>query len=442
MKTPLSSSSWVKATAASSLILLGSGIVGVVDGFSRTAATTSNTRPLHLATLPVASRQLKSPCCPPSQISASPQDEQDRSDDNNSNNNNKNKGGDDDSIRKGLRRLAQLSLEDYDWRMSLFKEKEADRKVEQYLAGMLGEDASYVRPQDAPDGTIGPLGRAEKAAVEWLSQVIDEEGRRAQKIVSKDGKLVRPFEASSDDGALGPLGTLEKNFVEFLNLIRTSEKQRAKEGGLRMRPMEMDESNRGPLGQLELSVVSALRNIKEAELLRSQQSKLRGGELVRPIDVPGPLGDFELAVADMIQTERLRARDGKKKEAMVRPKDALIRGKLGEIEMQAVDAVRQLTDEERKRLSSIKRSLEEQRERLQDRRPMAIAKDSMLGMLEAILVGLLRAPAMLIGVLQRVGELMSSEGLGEKDQVLLESRRTNGDGGELNNNNSNKKKSD
>lgn len=63
----------------------------------------------------------------------------------------------DDSVRRGLRRLAQLSLEDYAWRMSLFKEKEADRKMEEYLATMMGDDADYVRPMDASDGKIGPL---------------------------------------------------------------------------------------------------------------------------------------------------------------------------------------------------------------------------------------------------------------------------------------------
>ena len=88
-------------------------------------------------------------------ISATPQDEQDLQPDDNNNNKKK----DDDSIRRGLRRLAQLSLEDYDWRMSLFKEKEADRKVEEYMAGMMGDDAAYVRPMDASEKKIGPLVR-------------------------------------------------------------------------------------------------------------------------------------------------------------------------------------------------------------------------------------------------------------------------------------------
>lgn len=58
---------------------------------------------------------------------------------------------------KGLLRLAQLSLEDYQWRQGLFKTKEADRKVEESLARMMGDEASYVRPMDASSEKIGPL---------------------------------------------------------------------------------------------------------------------------------------------------------------------------------------------------------------------------------------------------------------------------------------------
>jgi len=59
---------------------------------------------------------------------------------------------------------------------------------------------------------------------------------------------------------------------------------------------------------------------------------------------------------------------------------------------------------------------------------MATAKDSLLGILEAILVGILRAPAMIFGVLQRVAELLSSENLDEKDKLLLENRRVKDSG--------------
>jgi hypothetical protein len=56
-----------------------------------------------------------------------------------------------------LLRLAQLSLEDYKWRLSIFKENDADRKVEESLARMMGDDATYLRPMDASEQKIGPL---------------------------------------------------------------------------------------------------------------------------------------------------------------------------------------------------------------------------------------------------------------------------------------------
>ena len=59
----------------------------------------------------------------------------------------------------GLLRLAELSLKDYDWRSSVFKSKEADRKIEESLARMMGDEPTYVRPMDAREETIGPLVR-------------------------------------------------------------------------------------------------------------------------------------------------------------------------------------------------------------------------------------------------------------------------------------------
>lgn len=56
-----------------------------------------------------------------------------------------------------LLRLAELSLKDYDWRSSVFKSKEADRKVEESLARMMGDEPAYVRPMDASEAKIGPL---------------------------------------------------------------------------------------------------------------------------------------------------------------------------------------------------------------------------------------------------------------------------------------------
>lgn len=60
-------------------------------------------------------------------------------------------------IRTLLKKLANLSLQDYYWRSDYFKKTEADRQVEESIARMMGEEASYLRPMDAGDGKIGPL---------------------------------------------------------------------------------------------------------------------------------------------------------------------------------------------------------------------------------------------------------------------------------------------
>lgn len=118
-----------------------------VDGFSLPCPQVSTS--LRQANQP-------SPVFPLQMISAgaSQQDEQESTQ---QSPNDKNNGDYDDSVRRGLRRLAQLSLEDYEWRMSLFKEKEADRKMEESLAIMMGGEADYVRPMDAGESKIGPL---------------------------------------------------------------------------------------------------------------------------------------------------------------------------------------------------------------------------------------------------------------------------------------------
>jgi hypothetical protein len=48
-------------------------------------------------------------------------------------------------------------LQDYNWRSEYFKKTEADRRVEESIARMMGEEAAYLRPMDASDGKIGPL---------------------------------------------------------------------------------------------------------------------------------------------------------------------------------------------------------------------------------------------------------------------------------------------
>lgn len=319
---------------------------------------------------------------------------------------------DENWLQRTVRQLAQLSLQDYKWRSDVFKEKEADRMLEQSLARVRGEEPGYVRPMDASESSLGPLGKWEKSAVEWLSQVIDEEGRRAERIVSGDGRLVRPKDAEEEE--LGPLGFLEKKASDFLQSIQTAEKERIKTKTLR--PKDVDEAVRGPLGEAELQAVRILKDIQESEKMRMTQSQRRGGALVRPIDVPGPLGEFELSVLELFDAEQKRARERKSNNLQfVRPKDAKYKGPLGQAEQQAYETIQKLSQEEKKRLESIQRILRE-------KRPMENDSKSVLGVLETFLVGLVRAPVMLVSVFDRVRELLSSEELEETDKVFLKDR--------------------
>lgn len=263
-------------------------------------------------------------------------------------------------------------------------------------------------------------------SVSWLSKVMEEEANRAESILEKDGKLVRPIEASDPGEDLGPLAALEKKATDFLNSIRESERFRVSTKTLR--PKDVEESKRGPLGIAEQRAVETLREFQESEQIRYRQSQIRGGDIVRPIDVPGPLGDMEMAVAEVIRAERERAKDRERNLGkLVRPKDATLKGPLGEAEIGAVEAFQRLTEEERERLKNIQRLLRE-------KRPMENESDSLLGVIETLVVGIVRAPQMLISVVARVQELMQSEALTETDRQRLEARSSKetrkGDGNE------------
>ncbi|KAL7571361.1 hypothetical protein ACA910_007673 [Epithemia clementina (nom. ined.)] len=387
-----------------------------------------------------------------------------------SNNNNNNNNG----YRETLLRLAKWSLEDYEWRSSVFKANQADRMVEETLARMTGKKAaSYVRPMDASEDTIGPLGQWEKSAVTWLQQVLDEEGRRAQQIVAQQGRLIRPIDvvvvgdsdkdhvqsstssssssASSSSSPLGPLGQLEKAVVDWIRTIQWSEGERVRTQTLR--PMDLEESVRGPLGQLEQVVSNFFRELRESEMLRLrlQQQQQRqgtggGGGMVRPIDVPGPMGELELWIGQMLRAEELRAQEQQERRqhlqqqlqqqfqsmnqttsirnnsmdnnyaepdginnnilktnraglVVVRPKDAKIKGPLGEVEEKAFEFLDRLSAEEMERLRNMEQYLRESR-------PMERDRQSFLGAVEAIVVGLIRAPLLLFNVINRVRELL------------------------------------
>ena len=274
------------------------------------------------------------------------------------------------------------------------------------MARMMGEDPSYARPMDADDERRGPLGQAEKSAVRWLTDVIEEEGKRARLIAESDGELIRPKD--NDEG--GPLSELERRAIQFLSEITDSEVERVKAGTFRPK----DSQNPGPLGEAEARAVLALDRIIESEKFRMDQSRRRGGEAVRPIDVPGPLGEFERYVGDIIRAERQRVKDREANEGkLVRPKDASIKSGLSEVERKASDDWELLKKEEKERLFSLRRFLDE-------RRPMEMDKDSPLGVTEAFTVGLLRGPVMLARVVDRVKELLSSEDLDEEDKEALQ----------------------
>jgi len=314
-----------------------------------------------------------------------------------------------DLIRSLLRRLANLSLQDYSWRSNFFKKTEADRRVEESLARMMGEDAAYVRPMDAADDKIGPLGLAEKKLVEWLSLVIEEEGRRARMIAASEGDLVRPMDLQSGEG--GPLSALENATVSFLNSIRDSEQERAKT--MTLRPKDLEAKKRGPLGEAEYRVVRTLEEIRVSEMVRMNQSRERGGEVVRPIDVPGPLGELERWYVELFSAELQRYKDRKDKEGkMIRPKDASLIGPIGEAEQQVSDALDVIQNEERERLRSIQKVLI-------DNRPMEKNRDSALGWIEASIVGIVKGPQLIFRVIDRVNELLQSSGLTDKDEDVL-----------------------
>lgn len=324
------------------------------------------------------------------------------------------------ALRNTLRRLAQLSLEDYEWRSSVFDATQADRMVETSLARMRGQDPDYVRPMDAT--LPGPLGRLELSAVTWLRNVIEEEGRRAQAIVQNDGDLVRPMDTTSSSSSssfqeLGPLGRIEKAVVDFIHRIKYSETERVKAGVLR--PKDVDKATRGVLGDLEQEAVRILEEINESERLRAEQSKQRGGALVRPIDVPGPLGDLEKQVSELFRAEQLRSQQKELSGGkVVRPKDAKVRGPLGEAEFQTYQTIKELNAEEMQRLRSIQKVLRENR-------PMEADRTSPLGVLESVIVGVLSAPKLIVSVIGRVQELLSSEELPVPTDTTLESPENN-----------------
>jgi hypothetical protein len=148
-----------------------------------------------------------------------------------------------------------------------------------------------------------------------------------------------------------------------------------------------------------------------------QQSRLRDG-IVRPIDIPGPLGEFEMAVLEIVKAEEKRKEESQQNPdgTVVRPMLAKTKGPLGELEQQATEAVKRLTDEEKQRLRYFQKFLDE-------KRPMTYDRKSPLGIVETIVVGIVRAPILLFQIFARVKDLIESETLDEADAEILRRQR-------------------
>jgi hypothetical protein len=435
---------------------------------------------------------------------------------------------DDTLFRKLVQYLAELSLLDYQWRVNVFQQNEANRQMIDAMARIrFGNDfftptaatsatttstvsssssrnnkkktndsnsqpqrrqsssqqqqsssssdvaaVAYLRPMDAPNP--GPLGLWEQQTVSLLYDVFVEEQRRAQRIIAASGTLIRPsnnVEPTSTTATpptttimitnqenrsptkdiqsnttsttispaqLGPLGRFEQQVVEFWTSIVREELLRIQTKT--WRPKDVQPSSvRGPIGRLEYKVSTILEDITNSERIRNQQSKVRkDGSIVRPIDVPGPLGELELQVSEIVQEEFRRVQEKRRylknsttatgndlasSFTVLRPKDATFPGPLGIAEANAYATIQSVSNEEMERYRAIQRTLMEHR-------PMITNSNSILGILETIVVGICRAPQMLISVIVRVQELLSSTLLDETDVQLLQQQQMRQEEGE------------
>lgn len=272
-----------------------------------------------------------------------------------------------------------------------------------------------------------PQGIAEKTAVQWLTEVIEEEAKRAKKILEGGGEVVRPIDMITEEKKVsskgeesplvngGPLAELEQKAVNFLKIVSESELYRTTEGKY-CRPMDLEETKRGPLGEAEAKLVRALEDITKAEQQRMELSRQRGGEIVRPIDIPGPLGEIEKAVVSIVAAERRRSKEGQRRNNLVRPMDSSIpRNPLGDAERSLSESLERVRDEERKRLQGLQQYLE-------NNRPMEKDPESTLGFTEAFVVAIYRGPKLILKVIERVRELLSSSPLSEEDRTNMQRR--------------------
>jgi len=293
-----------------------------------------------------------------------------------------------------LRRLAAWSLQDYRWRAQVWQEERASRMLQDSLDQLQGT-STYIRPMDAPQA--GPLGKFEKESVDWLEQVFVEESQRAESILS-NSSLVRP----KDIEKKGPLGRLEAQASTLLSQLFRGEQARVTEKWWQP-PRAIPAHPLGIWEERTLQVWNELLSSEETRRLLQQNSR----DTVRPMDVPGPLGEWEVRVLEIYDQEVERVRQN-----ATRPLPSTV---LGRAETNAVEAVQNLTREEWSRLASIQQLLREQR-------PMEQSKKTWLGYLEAIAVGVVRAPLLLWSVMERVQELSQSSVVLDDENGVSERR--------------------
>jgi len=281
------------------------------------------------------------------------------------------------------------------WRRSLFESSRAT-------------DHKSIRPLDSAD-----LGQAESKAVAWLEDVVDAETQRAQKIIAGDG-LPR-------NATLGPnpLGEVEDKVRKVLSVISTAETQRvlyAKDNqdgeyGVFRPPSAMPAKIMGALGNAERMIKGVFSDIASAETTRANLG--RAGEensLVRPMDVPGALGDAKKFFADIQRAEWKRSAEKMEKQVdVVRPMDASVKGPLGAAEEKVVGALNDIKRKEEARLSYLVNSM-----------PMESDSMSVAGIVEAVGVGVLRAPYAVGLTIRRVFELLKSEARTNEDEDEVE----------------------
>jgi len=121
-----------------------------------------------------------------------------------------------------------------------------------------------------------------------------------------------------------------------------------------------------------------------------------------------------MAVLEVVRAEEKRKIEIKENNSayLVRPMNAKTKGPLGELEAQATEAVKRLTDEEKQRVRNIQRYLDENR-------PMQQSERSALGVLETVVVGIVRAPILFYQIFNRVKDLLQSEAIDGRDAEIL-----------------------